>query len=59
MERNVVEAARGGSEINQNISGVAEAAQSTTRGAADTQRAASQLSTMAIDLRKLVSRFQY
>ncbi len=59
MERNVVEAARGGGEINQNISGVAEAAQSTTRGAADTQRAASQLSTMAVDLRKLVSRFQY
>ena len=43
MSRNVSEAAHGSGEITSNIAGVAEAAQSTSRGATDTQKAAQQL----------------
>lgn len=56
--RNVTEAARGTGEIARNISGVAMAAESTTSGAGDTQRAALELSRMANELQSLVSRFQ-
>jgi len=38
---------------------VASAAKSTTQGAAETQEAAQQLSSMAAELRKLVSQFKY
>src|SRR5581483_10600463 len=40
ISRNVAEAARGTSDIARNISGVAVAAQSTTSGANDSQKAA-------------------
>ena len=38
--------------------GVAEAAQNTTRGALDTQKAAAELARMATSLRDLVARFK-
>jgi methyl-accepting chemotaxis protein len=57
--RNVGEAAKGSSEIAQNITGVALAAQSTTSGANDTQTAASELARMASELQSLVGRFTY
>jgi len=56
--RNVTEAAKGTGEIARNISGVATAAESTTSGAGDTQKAAMELSRMANELQSLVSRFR-
>ena len=56
--RNVSEAAKGTGEIARNITGVATAADSTTSGASDTQKAAMELSRMANELQSLVSRFQ-
>ena len=58
MARNLSEAARGSGEIVHNISGVAEAAQNTTRGALDTQKAAAELARMATSLKELVTRFK-
>jgi len=55
MGRTVSEAARGTEEINNNINGVAQAAQTTNKGAADTQLAAGELATMAGELQRLVS----
>jgi methyl-accepting chemotaxis protein len=59
IERNVGQGARGTEEINSNISGVAQAARSTSSGASDTQRAASELAKMAAELRKVLSGFAY
>jgi methyl-accepting chemotaxis protein len=59
ISRNVAEAATGASEIAQNITGVAHAARSTTEGASNTKSAADELSKIAIDLQKLVSKFKY
>jgi methyl-accepting chemotaxis protein len=56
--RNVNEAAKGTGEIARNITGVAVAAESTTSGASDTQKAAMELSRMANELQTLVSRFR-
>ncbi len=56
--RNVNEAAKGTGEIARNITGVATAAESTTAGASDTQKAAMELSRMATELQTLVSRFK-
>ena len=56
ISRNVVEAARGASEIAENIAGVANAAQATTQGASEAQEAARQLSGMAEDLQRLIAR---
>jgi methyl-accepting chemotaxis protein len=58
MSRNVSDAAHGSGEIASNISGVAEAAQGTTRGASDTQKASRQLVETAAELRRLVERFK-
>jgi methyl-accepting chemotaxis protein len=58
MSRNVTEAAKGSGEILQNIEGVATAADGTTRGAQDAQKAAQQLSLMSNELRGLVGRFK-
>jgi methyl-accepting chemotaxis protein len=58
MARNVSEAARGSGEITSNIAGVAEAAESTSRGATDTQKAAQQLVEMSTQLRTLVGQFK-
>jgi methyl-accepting chemotaxis protein len=58
MSRNVSEAAHGSGEITSNISGVAEAAQGTTRGASDTQKASQQLVETSAELRRLVEQFK-
>jgi methyl-accepting chemotaxis protein len=57
--RNVEQTAKGSNEISENISGVAKAAQETSTGVGQTQQAATDLSKMAADLQKLVSRFTY
>ena len=56
--RNVSEAAKGTSEIARNITGVATAAQNTTSGAMDTQKAATALNQMATSLQKLMAQFK-
>ncbi len=56
--RNVTEAARGTSDIAKNISGVALAAQNTTQGASDSQKAASSLAAMAAQLQAIVGKFK-
>jgi len=43
MSRNVSEAPHSSGEITSNIAGVAQAAENTSRGAGDTQKAAQQL----------------
>jgi len=58
MSRNVSEAAQGSGEITTNIAGVAEAAESTSRGAGDTQKAAQQLVETSAELRRLVAQFK-
>jgi methyl-accepting chemotaxis protein len=58
MSRNVSEAARGSGEITSNIAGVAEAAESTTRGATNTQKASQQLVETSAQLRRLVEQFK-
>jgi methyl-accepting chemotaxis protein len=58
MARNVSEAALGSSEISSNIAGVAEAAESTSRGATDTQKAARQLVDTSAELRRLIEQFK-
>ena len=55
--RNVAEASRGSGEIAENISGVATAADSTSKGAGDSLKAAKALSEMAAELQNLVSEF--
>ncbi|MGD0793104.1 MAG: hypothetical protein ABR920_15160, partial [Terriglobales bacterium] len=45
-------------EITSNITGVAEAAQGTTRGATDTQKASQQLVETSTQLRQLVEQFK-
>ncbi|MFO1041493.1 MAG: methyl-accepting chemotaxis protein [Planctomycetaceae bacterium] len=57
--RNVIEATLGSSEIARNISAVAKAAENTTEGAANTQRAGEELSRMATELHQLVGKFRY
>ncbi len=57
--RNVIEATLGSSEIARNISAVAKAAENTTEGAANTQRAGEELSRMAAELHLLVGKFRY
>ncbi len=56
--RNVAEAAKGTNEIARNITGVATAAQDTTTGASDTQKAAATLAEMAGSLQSLTARFK-
>ncbi|MGD0269863.1 MAG: methyl-accepting chemotaxis protein [Candidatus Sulfotelmatobacter sp.] len=58
MARNVSEAAHGSGEITSNIAGVADAAESTSRGAGDTQKAAQQLVETSAELRRLVDQFK-
>ena len=53
------EAARGGSQVAENIIAVAQAAKSTTQGASDTQTASGELARMAAELQKIVSQFKY
>jgi methyl-accepting chemotaxis protein len=58
MARNVSDAAHGSGEITSNIAGVAQAAESTSRGAADAQKASVQLVETSAQLRKLVEQFK-
>ena len=58
MARNVSEAAQGSGEITSNIAGVADAAESTSRGADDTQKAVQQLVETSAELRRLVEQFK-
>jgi methyl-accepting chemotaxis protein len=57
ISRNVAEGAKGTEHIAQNITGVAQAAQDTSSGAAKALGSAKALSGMAIELQALVSRF--
>jgi methyl-accepting chemotaxis protein len=56
ISRNVGEAALGSREIAQNVMGVAQAAHSTTAGAANTKSAAEELARMAVELQHLVNK---
>jgi len=56
--QSVTDAADGTTEIARSMAGVASAAQATTAGASETQRAAVELSSMAATLRELVDQFQ-
>lgn len=58
ISRNLAEAAKGGVEITRNITGVAEAARTTTSAATDTQKSAQGLEGMAAELQTLVARFK-
>jgi methyl-accepting chemotaxis protein len=58
MARNVSDAAHGSGEITSNIAGVAQAAESTSRGAGDAQKASVQLVETSVQLRKLVEQFK-
>jgi methyl-accepting chemotaxis protein len=58
MARNVSDAAHGSGEITSNIAGVAQAAESTSRGAGDAQKAALQLVETSVQLRRLVDQFK-
>jgi methyl-accepting chemotaxis protein len=55
----VTEAAKGVGDIAKNIGGVALVAKNTTQGANDTQKASAELSHMAAQLQKVVSRFTF
>ena len=58
MSRNVSEAAQSSAQITSNIGGVAHAAESTSRGAGDTQKASQQLVETSAQLRRLVEQFK-
>jgi hypothetical protein len=58
MSRNVAEAAKGSAEIALNISGVAEAASSTSAGANQTESSAGELARLSADLHRLVGQFR-
>jgi methyl-accepting chemotaxis protein/truncated hemoglobin YjbI len=58
ITRSVMEAAGGSSAIAENITGVARAAENTSLGAADGQRASSELARMAAQLQQLVEKFK-
>jgi methyl-accepting chemotaxis protein len=57
--RNLSEAAKGGVEITQNVTGVAQAARTTTEAAGQTQQSAKSLETMAAELREMVGQFHF
>jgi len=57
ITRNATEAARGSAEISRSIGQVASAAQNALDGSANTERAATDLATMANLLRDLVRKF--
>jgi methyl-accepting chemotaxis protein len=59
ITRNVNEAATGSTGIAANITSVATASQTTTAGAGETQKAASELARMSVDLKQLVDSYRY
>ncbi|KAA6455840.1 HAMP domain-containing protein [Acidobacteria bacterium AB60] len=58
MGRNLSDVARAGHDISRNVAGVAEAARTTTAGAADTFRSAQDLQQVSTRLRELVGHFK-
>jgi methyl-accepting chemotaxis protein len=58
MSRNVTEAAKGSTEITQNIAGVSQAAQGTSSSAHESMKAAQALAQMSTQLRGLVEQFR-
>ncbi len=58
MSRNLTEAARGATQVTENIGGVAQAAQNTSHGATDSLKAAQQLAQLSHKLRQLVEQFK-
>jgi methyl-accepting chemotaxis protein len=58
ISRNVVETAKGSSDIAQNISIVAQNAQAATTGANNTAQAATELVQIAVNLQAIVSQFR-
>jgi methyl-accepting chemotaxis protein len=58
MSRNVTEAAKGSSEITQNIAGVSQAARGTSASANDSMKAAERLAHMSTQLRGLIEQFK-
>jgi methyl-accepting chemotaxis protein len=59
MNRSVSDVATGSGAIAGNISGVAEAAATTTEGVSQTQQAARDLARMSGELQTVVARFRY
>jgi methyl-accepting chemotaxis protein len=59
MGRNITESAKGSNEIAKNITGVAQAAQDTSRGATHSLKAAAELSAMSAELDRLVGRYRF
>lgn len=59
IARNVNEAAKGSSQIAANIVSVAQAAKSTTQGAAHSQTASQDLARMASEMEQLVRQFKF
>jgi methyl-accepting chemotaxis protein len=59
ISRNVAESAKGATDIAKNIGIVAQNALNTTSGATNTSQAAEELARMAIDLQKIVGKFQF
>jgi methyl-accepting chemotaxis protein len=58
MSRNVIEAAKGSTEITQNIAGVSQAAQGTSSSAHESMKAAQALAQMSTQLRGPVEQFK-
>jgi methyl-accepting chemotaxis protein len=58
MSRNVVEAAKGSGQISENVHGMAQAAQSTSSSAHESQKAAAQLAELSTQLQGLVEQFK-
>lgn len=59
ITRNLTEAAKGGADITHSIAGVADAARTTTGGAAQTQKSAESLEKLAQELHVLIGRYRY
>jgi len=59
IEKSLSQATMASTEIADNISNVAQTAQNTFRGAGEVQKAATGLSQIASELRKLVDQFRY
>ncbi|HET6929873.1 MAG TPA: methyl-accepting chemotaxis protein [Candidatus Acidoferrum sp.] len=58
MSRNLTDAAKGATQVTENIGGVAQAAQNTSHGATDSLKAAQQLAQLSHKLRQLVEQFK-
>jgi methyl-accepting chemotaxis protein len=59
ISQNLIEAARGSTEIAQNITAVAGAARNTSEGAGNSQRTGEEVSRTAVELQRLIAKFHY